>query len=94
MHVRSRSDAQQLSSIVQWRCRRYLQRCVSSFSLEPQTVTTARSELTTTWGGTVAFEHYWTPSLRTSWVFGYLKTEYTDNAKAADQLAAAAAWNR
>ena len=29
-------------------------------------------ELVQTWGGTVAFEHYWTPSLRTSWVFGYL----------------------
>jgi hypothetical protein len=38
-------------------------------------------ELTTTWGGTVAFEHYWTPSLRTSWVFGYVKTEYSDTAK-------------
>jgi len=30
----------------------------------------------------VAFEHYWTPSLRTSWVFGYIKTEYNDTAKA------------
>ena len=38
-------------------------------------------ELSTTWGGTVAFEHYWTPSLRTSWVFGYLNVEYNDNAK-------------
>ena len=38
-------------------------------------------ELTTTWGGTIAFEHYWTPSLRTSWVFGYVKTEYSDTAK-------------
>jgi hypothetical protein len=38
-------------------------------------------ELTTVWGGTVAFEHYWTPALRTSWVFGYIKTEYSDTAK-------------
>ena len=30
-------------------------------------------ELTKTWGGTLAFEHYWTPSLRTSWVAGYLE---------------------
>ncbi len=39
-------------------------------------------ELTKTWGGTVAFEHYWTPSLRTSWVAGYLEVEYSDTAKA------------
>ena len=39
-------------------------------------------ELTEAWGGTVAFEHYWTPSLRTSWVFGYAKVEYNDTAKA------------
>jgi len=38
-------------------------------------------QLTTAWGGTVAFEHYWTPSLRTSWVFGYTKIEYGDTAK-------------
>jgi hypothetical protein len=38
-------------------------------------------ELTKTWGGTIAFEHYWTPSLRTSWVAGYLEVEYSDNAK-------------
>ncbi len=38
-------------------------------------------ELTKTWGGTLAFEHYWTPSLRTSWVAGYLEVEYSDNAK-------------
>jgi hypothetical protein len=38
-------------------------------------------ELTEAWGGTVAFEHYWTPSLRTSAVFGYLDVSYTDNAK-------------
>ena len=37
--------------------------------------------LTTAWGGTVAFEHYWTPALRTSWVFGYLNMEYDDAAK-------------
>jgi hypothetical protein len=39
-------------------------------------------ELTEAWGGTVAFEHYWTPSLRTSAVFGYLDVSYNDNAKA------------
>jgi len=39
-------------------------------------------ELTQTWGGTIAFEHYWTPSLRTSWVAGYLNVEYSDTAKA------------
>jgi hypothetical protein len=39
-------------------------------------------QLTKSWGGTVAFEHYWTPSLRTSWVFGYLAVEYNDTAKA------------
>ncbi len=38
-------------------------------------------ELTEAWGGTVAFEHYWTPSLRTSWVFGYMSVEYSDTAK-------------
>ena len=38
-------------------------------------------ELTKTWGGTLAFEHYWTPSLRTSWVAGYLEVEYSDAAK-------------
>ena len=35
-------------------------------------------QLTEAWGGTIAFEHYWTPSLRTSWVFGYMKVEYDD----------------
>ena len=39
-------------------------------------------ELTEAWGGTVAFEHYWTPALRTSWVFGYISVEYGDTAKA------------
>jgi len=38
-------------------------------------------ELTKTWGGTLAFEHYWTPTLRTSWVAGYLEVEYSDAAK-------------
>ena len=38
-------------------------------------------ELTKTWGGVIAFQHYWTPSLRTSWVAGYLEVEYNDNAK-------------
>ena len=39
-------------------------------------------ELTETWGGSVAFQHYWTPSLRTSWVFGYMSVQYSDTAKA------------
>ncbi len=38
-------------------------------------------QLTETWGGTVAFEHYWTPSLRTSFVFGYLEVNYSGEAK-------------
>ncbi len=39
-------------------------------------------ELTTAWGGTAAFEHYWTPSLRTSIVGAYLNISYSDQAKA------------
>jgi len=39
-------------------------------------------ELTEAWGGTVAFEHYWTPSLRTSIVGAYLDVSYSDQAKA------------
>ncbi|MFZ5691496.1 MAG: porin [Pseudomonadota bacterium] len=39
-------------------------------------------ELTQVWGGSIAFEHYWTPSLRTSWVAGYMNVEYSDTAKA------------
>jgi hypothetical protein len=39
-------------------------------------------ELTEAWGGTIAFEHYWTPSLRTSWVAGYMDVSYNDTAKA------------
>ncbi len=38
-------------------------------------------ELTKAWGGVLAFEHYWTPSLRTSWVAGYMEVEYSDAAK-------------
>ena len=38
-------------------------------------------ELTKTFGGVLAFEHYWTPSLRTAWVAGYLEVEYNDAAK-------------
>ena len=38
-------------------------------------------ELTKSWGGVLAFEHYWTPSLRTSWVAGYMEVEYSDAAK-------------
>ena len=38
-------------------------------------------QLTSAWGGTVAFEHYWTPTLRTSWVFGYMDVSYNDTAK-------------
>ena len=43
--------------------------------------TVSDRELTKTFGGTLAFEHYWTPSLRTSWVAGYLEVEYNDAAK-------------
>ena len=49
-------------------------------------------QLTKAWGGTVAFEHYWTPALRTSWVFGYTSVEYGTTAKsliAANNCAAA-----
>jgi hypothetical protein len=38
-------------------------------------------QLTKSWGGSVAFEHYWTPSLRTAWTFGYLAIEHNDTAK-------------
>jgi hypothetical protein len=50
-------------------------------------------QLTKAWGGTVAFEHYWTPSLRTSWVFGYLGIEYNDTAKLLMQRGADAGGN-
>ncbi len=39
-------------------------------------------ELTEAWGGSLAFEHYWTPSLRTSIVGAYLNISYSDQAKA------------
>lgn len=39
-------------------------------------------QLTETWGGSIAFQHYWMPSLRTSWVFGYMSVQYSDTAKA------------
>jgi hypothetical protein len=42
-------------------------------------------QLTTAWGGTVAFEHYWTPALRTAWTFGYLSIEYNDTVKTLQQ---------
>ncbi len=45
-------------------------------------ITSGSIELTETWGGSIAFEHYWTPSLRTSWVAGYMSVKYNDNAKA------------
>jgi hypothetical protein len=47
-------------------------------------------ELTEVWGGTIAFEHYWTPALRTSWVFGYIDVSYSDAAKAQIALPIAA----
>jgi hypothetical protein len=37
--------------------------------------------LTRAVGGSIAFEHYWTPSLRTAYVFGYLSISYSDAAK-------------
>jgi len=39
-------------------------------------------ELTQAWGGSLAFEHYWTPSLRTSIVGAFLDVSYSDQAKA------------
>jgi hypothetical protein len=39
-------------------------------------------QLTETWGGTIAFEHYWTPALRSSIIFGYLNVSYNDTVKA------------
>jgi len=45
-------------------------------------VTGSGLELTEAWGGTVAFEHYWTPSLRSSVVGSYLNVSYSDQAKA------------
>ena len=38
--------------------------------------------LTRAVGGSIAFEHYWAPSLRTAFVFGYLNISYSDAAKA------------
>lgn len=38
--------------------------------------------LTRAAGGSIAFEHYWAPSLRTAYVFGYLNISYSDAAKA------------
>ena len=37
--------------------------------------------LTRAVGGSIAFEHYWTPTLRTSVAFGYLSIGYSDAAK-------------
>lgn len=37
--------------------------------------------LTRAFGGTIAFERYWTPTLRTSFVFGYMGISYSDAAK-------------
>jgi hypothetical protein len=39
-------------------------------------------QLTESWGGTVAFEHYWTPALRQSIIFGYQSISYNDTVKA------------
>jgi hypothetical protein len=39
-------------------------------------------ELTTQWGVNASYEHFWTPSLRTSLYGGYMKVEYNDAAKA------------
>jgi hypothetical protein len=39
-------------------------------------------QLTEAWGGTIAFEHYWTPALRSSLIFGYLNVSYNDTVKA------------
>jgi hypothetical protein len=37
--------------------------------------------LTRALGGSIAFEHYWAPNLRTSFAFGYLSIGYSDAAK-------------
>jgi hypothetical protein len=49
-------------------------------------------QLTEAWGGTVAFEHYWTPSLRQSVIFGYLDVSYNGTVK--NNLMACAAAQR
>jgi hypothetical protein len=38
-------------------------------------------QLTEAWGGTIAFEHYWTPSLRTSIIAAYLDVSYNGTVK-------------
>jgi hypothetical protein len=55
-----------------------------AFGADPDAifVTGSGLELTEAWGGTLAFEHYWTPSLRTSIVGAYLNISYSDQAKA------------
>ena len=54
----------------------------TSYNTDAVFVTGSGLELTEAWGGTLAFEHYWTPSLRTSIVGSYLNVSYTDQAKA------------
>jgi hypothetical protein len=39
-------------------------------------------QLTESWGGTIAFEHYWTPALRQSIIFGYQSVSFNDTVKA------------
>ena len=54
----------------------------TSFMTDALYVTGSGLELTEAWGGTIAFEHYWTPNLRTSFVGAYLQQNYSDAAKA------------
>jgi hypothetical protein len=46
------------------------------------TCNASQIELTTTWTVMAAYEHYWTPTLKTSLSGGYTRVEYDANAKA------------
>jgi len=39
-------------------------------------------QLTTSWGFNAAYEHFWTPALRTSLIYSYFKTSYNSTANA------------
>ncbi len=67
---------------------RYLR--IGCGSLTALFVTGSGLELTKAWGGSLAFEHYWTPSLRTSFVGAFLNVSYSDQAKA--MIAATGGW--
>ena len=53
-------------------------------------------QLTTSWGVNAAYEHFWTPALRTSLIYSYFKTSYNATANAvvcAETLSLAGACN-